>query len=447
MVAPSGSPRSGARGSCCISASAATQPIPPPGPLSQPRSQLQVGVPVQPTRDAVPPDNPQTPEKIARPLTRPPCATSTRIAPAAPTLYPSGVPAFHQDIRFTHSADGTRLAYAVNGHGFPLVRAAHWLTNIDRDWRTPVWRPWFDAFGARYRFHRYDSRGCGLSDRASSDASLDVLVKDLEAVVDAAKLDRFALLGISQGGAVSMAYAASHPERVSHLVLLGAFARGPLRRNPTPEELESHHAQIKLIETGWGQDNPAFRQLFTNLIFPNASPEQIRSFNDLQRMSCTPHHAARLVSRFSDIDASSYLPRVACPTLVLHTRGDMCAPFDEGLFVASSIAGARLVPLETKSHVPTPGEPSFERVIEEIEAFVGAAREGKSAFPDLTRRERQVLEHIARGLDNAQIAAHLDLSEKTVRNHITGIFEKIGVENRAQAIVQAREAGLAEPRR
>lgn len=358
------------------------------------------------------------------------------------------VPAFHQDIRFTLSADGTRLAYAVLGKGFPLVRAAHWLTNIDLDWRTPIWRPWFDAFGARYRFCRYDSRGCGLSDRAASDASLDVLVADLEAVVEAAKLDRFALLGISQGGAVSVAYAALHPDRVSHLVLLGAFARGPLRRNPKPEEIESQQAQIKLIETGWGQDNPAFRQLFTNLIFPNATPEQVRSFNDLQRMSCTPHHAARLVARFSDIDASPYLAQVACPTLVLHTRGDMCAPFEEGLFIASSIPGARLVPLETKSHVPTPGEPSFDRVVEEIEAFVGPGAGNEGVFVDLTRREREVLEHIARGLDNAQIAAHMDLSEKTVRNHITSVFEKIGVENRAQAIVQAREAGLGvEPPR
>ncbi len=357
------------------------------------------------------------------------------------------MPPFVQDIRFTHSADGTRLAYAVHGKGPPLVRAAHWLTNIDRDWRTPVWRPWFDAIGARYRFHRYDSRGCGLSDREARDASLDVLVADLEAVVDAAKLDRFALLGISQGGAVSMTYAVRHPERVSHLVLLGAFARGPMRRNPTPDQIDGMQAELKLMEVGWGQDNPAYRQLFTNLMFPGATPEQAHSFNDLQRMSCTPEHAARLVSSFNDIDASAYLPRIACPTLVLHTRGDMCAPFDEGLFIASSIPGARLVPLETRSHVPMPGEPSFDRVIEEIDAFIGAPNEGNEAFGDLTPRERQILEHIARGLDNAQIAAHLDLSEKTVRNHITSVFEKLGVENRSQAIVRAREAGLGVDQR
>jgi pimeloyl-ACP methyl ester carboxylesterase/DNA-binding CsgD family transcriptional regulator len=349
---------------------------------------------------------------------------------------------FHQDIRFTQSADGTRLAYAVLGEGYPLVRVAHWLTNIDLDWQTPMWRPWFDALGARYRFHRYDSRGCGLSDRESIDATLDVLVSDLEAIVDAAGLEKFALMGTSQGGAISITYAVRHPERVSHLVLLGAFARGPLRCNPSPSELESFYAQLKLIEVGWGQDNPAFRQLFTNQFFPNATPEQVRSFNDLQRMSCAAPQAARIVRAFSDIDASSYLSQVKCPTLVLHTRGDMCAPFSEGLFLASSIPGARLVPLETRSHVPTPGEPSFDRMVEEIEGFIGHER--PDAFPELTRRERQILERIALGDDNLQIAAHLDISEKTVRNNITAIFAKIGVENRAQAIVQAREAGLVD---
>jgi pimeloyl-ACP methyl ester carboxylesterase len=352
-------------------------------------------------------------------------------------------PAFHQDIRFAQSADGTRLAYADIGDGFPLVRAAHWLTNIDLDWQTPMWRPWFDALGARYRFYRYDSRGCGLSDRDAIDATLDVLVADLEAVVDAAGLDRFALLGTSQGGAISITYAVRHPERVSHLVLLGAFARGPLRCDPTPSELENFYAQLKLIETGWGQDNPAFRQLFTNQFFPNATPEQVRSFNDLQRMSCDAPQAARIVRAFSDIDASGYLSKVQCPTLVLHTRGDMCAPFSEGLLIASSIPGARMVPLETKSHVPTPGEPSFDRMLEEIEAFIGHSARPE-VFPQLTRREREILDHIARGRDNLQIAAHLEVSEKTVRNHITAIFAKIGVENRGQAIVQAREAGLGD---
>jgi len=268
-------------------------------------------------------------------------------------------------------------------------------------------------------------------------------------VVDAAKLERFALLGISQGGAVSMAYAARHPERVHALVLLGAFARGRMRRNPTQEDIESQRAQLKLMEMGWAQNNQAFIQLFTNQLFPNATPEQVRSFNELQRMSCTPEHAARLVAAFNQIDASPHLPEIACPTLVLHGRGDMRVPFDEGVFIASSIPDARFMPLETTSHVPLPGEPSFERVMEEIGAFLPLTKDGSAPpFPTLTHREREILGHIARGRDNAQIAAHLDLSEKTIRNHITSIFDKLGVENRGQAIVLSREAGLAdEPRR
>jgi len=352
------------------------------------------------------------------------------------------VAGFKQEIRFAHSADGTRLAYALVGDGYPLVRAAHWLTNIELDWQTPVWRPWYDALGSRYRFVRYDSRGCGMSDRNATELSLDRLVADLEAVVDAAGLGRFALLGTSQGGAISIAYAARHPERVSHLVLLGAFARGPLRRAPSAEQVESIRAQIKLIEVGWGQDHPAFLQLFTSQIFPRATAEQARSFNDLQRMSCSPEQAARIVTAYYDFDASAYLPRVASPTLVLHARGDVHAPFaTEALHIASSIPGARLVPLETDSHNPLAGEPSFDRVLEEIDAFLPRTR-GAGAFPGLTRRELEILELVARGCDNAQIAAHLALSEKTVRNHLTNVFDKIAVENRGQAIVRAREAGL-----
>jgi pimeloyl-ACP methyl ester carboxylesterase len=352
------------------------------------------------------------------------------------------VAAFKQDIRFTRSADGTRLAYASHGDGYPLVRAAHWLTNIERDWQTPVWRPWFDALGSHYRVFRYDSRGCGLSEREASEVSLDLLVADLEAVVDAAGLDRFALFGTSQGGAISIAYAARHPDRVSHLVLLGAFVRGPLRRAQTPEQIESIRAQIKLIEVGWGQDHPAFLQLFTSQIFPNATPEQARSFNELQKMSCSPEQASRIVAAYYDLDASAELARVTSPTLVLHARGDVRAPFaTEAIYIASSIAGARLVPLETTSHNPLHGEPAFDRVLAELGAFV-PQRRGTAAFPTLTPREHEILELIARGCDNAQIAAHLALSEKTVRNHITNVFDKLGVENRGQAIVRAREAGL-----
>ncbi len=352
---------------------------------------------------------------------------------------------FKQDIRFTHSADGTRIAYASLGEGYPLVRAAHWFTDIEYDWQTPMFRAWFDAFGSRYRYYRYDGRGTGLSQRGNVEISLDRLVADLEAVVDAAGLEKFALWGTSQGGAAAIVYAAKHPQRVSHLVLLGAYSRGPMRRNPTNKQIEAIQAQVKLIELGWGQDNEAFLQLFTSQIFPNASPEQQHSFNELQRRSCSPEHAARLVDACNHIDASAHLPQVQCPTLVLHCRGDVRVPLErEGLFIASSIPNARMVPLESPAHVPVPGEPAYDQIFEAIDEFLprNAAVGHDKVFSHLTPREQGILDLIARGLDNLQGAAHLAISEKTVRNNITSIFDKLAVENRGQAIVKAREAGM-----
>ncbi len=345
-------------------------------------------------------------------------------------------------IQFARSSDGTRIAYALDGKGPPLVRASHWLGNLDFDWQTPVWGPWIEALSERYRLLRYDSRGCGLSDREVEAITIDGLVADLECVVDKAGLDRFALLGMSQGGAISIVYAARHPERVSHLVLCGAFARGPLQRNPSPQQVEATEAMVKLVEYGWGQSNPAFLQMFTSQFFPGATLAQAHSFNEIQRHATSPRVAARLIRAFAALDASAELSRVRAPTLVFHSHGDNRVPFEEGRFVATSIAGARFQPLDSSSHVPLPGEPSFQRVIDDIAAFVPPAPEEVAPFAALTRRERDVLDGIARGLDNTQIAAHLDLAEKTVRNHITAIFDKIAVKNRSQAIVLARTAGL-----
>lgn len=345
-------------------------------------------------------------------------------------------------IQFARSSDGTRIAYAVDGAGPPLVRASHWLGNLDFDWQTPVWGPWIGALSDRYRLLRYDSRGCGLSDREVDEITIDGLVADLECVVDKAGLDRFALLGMSQGGAISIVYAARHPERVSHLVLCGAFARGPLRRSPSSEQIEATEAMVKLVEYGWGQSNPAFLQMFTSQFFPEATLAQAHSFNEIQRHAAAPRVAAKLIRAFAALDASAELAQVRAPTLVFHSRGDNRVPFEEGRFVATSIADARFEPLDSRSHVPLPGEPAFQRLIDDVSAFLPRAPTDAAPFAGLTRRERDVLEQIARGLDNAQIAAQLDLAEKTVRNHITAIFDKIAVENRSQAIVLARVAGL-----
>jgi pimeloyl-ACP methyl ester carboxylesterase/DNA-binding CsgD family transcriptional regulator len=347
-------------------------------------------------------------------------------------------------IQFARSSDDTRIAYAITGEGPPLVRAAHWLGNLDFDWQTPVWGPWISALSERYRLLRYDSRGCGLSDREADAITIEGLVADLECVVDKAGLERFALLGASQGGAVSIVYAARHPERVSHLVLCGAFARGALRRSPSPQEVEATEAMIKLVEFGWGQSNPAFLQMFTSQFFPQATLAQAHSFNEIQRHAASPRVAARLIRAFAELDASAELAKVQAPTLVFHSRGDNRVPFEEGRFVATSIPGARFQPLDSNSHVPLPGEPAYQRLLDDLAAFMPASKKGAVAFAELTPREREVLDQIARGRDNAQIAAQLDLAEKTVRNYVTAIFDKIAVENRSQAIVAARVAGLGD---
>lgn len=350
-----------------------------------------------------------------------------------------------QSIRFCTSEDQTRIAFATTGQGPAIVRASHFLTNLDFDLNSPVWGPWITELSRSNTLLRYDGRGCGLSDAAPAPPSLDVWVSDLEAVVDAAGLERFALLGCSQGAAISLAYAARHPQRVDCLLLLGGYARGALQRNPTPEQRKQAQLMLDLIEIGWGQDNPAFRQVFTSLFIPGGSPEQVSWFNELERLSCTPAHAARTVAAFGSIDVCDLAARVNCPTLVLHARGDERVPFEEGRHMAGVIPGARFVPLESRNHVLLQGEPAFASCFEEMHAFLQTHHHAVApgtTFPNLTPGERDLLELLAHGLDNLQISAHLGLSEKTVRNKVSLVFAKLDASTRAQAIVRAREAGF-----
>jgi pimeloyl-ACP methyl ester carboxylesterase/DNA-binding CsgD family transcriptional regulator len=355
----------------------------------------------------------------------------------------------NQQIRFCRSFDGTRIAYAITGEGPPLVKAPHWLTHLEYEFQSPIWKPWIEALSKDYSFLRMDERACGLSDWQVQDVSFAAFMRDMEAVIDASGLDRFALFGHSQGGAFAIEYAARHPQRVSHLVLLGAFARGFMKRGVSAERIQELEAQLKLIETGWGRDDPVYRQMFSSQFMPGATLEQLSSMSELQRVSASAGNAARVVRTFFNIDVRESAPNVRCPTLVLHARGDRRAPFEEGVILASLIPGARLVPLDTNNHILLEHEPACRQFFEELHAFVprAAGHGERDKFPDLTLREAEILERIAQGLDNAQIAAHLDLSEKTVRNHITRIFDKIAVENRSQAIVLARERGLGQARR
>jgi pimeloyl-ACP methyl ester carboxylesterase/DNA-binding CsgD family transcriptional regulator len=333
-----------------------------------------------------------------------------------------------------------RLAYATAGHGPPLVMAASWLTHLEYVWESPVWRGWLERMTRSHTLVRHDARGCGLSDRDAA-LSFDAWVRDLETVVDAAGVERFPLLGMSQGAPVAIAYAVRHPERVTRLVLHGSYARGFLKRDSSPRQRELADSMKNLIELGWGQENPSFRQFFTTQFIPDGTPEQHQWFNELARVSTAPHIAARFFSVITEIDVSALAPRVRCPTLVLHSRHDERVPFEEGRLVASLIPGARFVSLESRNHLLLETEPGYERWFEEVNAFLGdeggAAPAQAAALDGLTARERELADLIARGLDNAQIAARLELSEKTVRNHITSIFSKLQVETRAQLIVKA----------
>ncbi len=275
-----------------------------------------------------------------------------------------------QRIRFCHSRDGVRIACAEVGEGPPLVKAANYLTHLEYDWESPVWRHWLEALATGHRFVRYDERGCGLSDRDVDDFSLEAWVADLEAVVDGLRLERFALLGISQGGAVAVAYAVRHPERVTHLVLYGAYALGRFHRSSSPKQQQAARTLLDLIRLGWGEDNPAFRQAFTTLFMPDGTLDQMRWFNELQRRTTSPENAVRFEEAFYGIDVTDLARRVTTPTLVMHARGDAMIPFEEGRRLATLIPDSTFVPLEGRNHILLETEPAWPRFVEEVRAFV-----------------------------------------------------------------------------
>jgi pimeloyl-ACP methyl ester carboxylesterase/DNA-binding CsgD family transcriptional regulator len=351
---------------------------------------------------------------------------------------PSKSPATSQQIRFCTSFDGTRIAYAQTGSGPTLVKAPHWLTHLEYEWNSPIWRPWIDAFSSSFSFLRMDQRASGLSDRTAQDISLETWVRDFEAVVDASGVERFCIFGHSQGAAIAIAYAARHPERVTHLVLLGAYARGAQKRDLSPARIEELEAQFKLVEAGWEREDPAYRQMFSVQIIPGGTLDQLRALSDLQRVSADPPAAVRIMRTMAGLDVTPVAAALRVPTLVLHARSDRRAPFEEGRRLAAQIPDARFVPLESENHILLEQEPAFGQFFEEVRGFVrGASASADPALSALTARELEILERIGQGLDNAQIAAHLGLSEKTVKNHITRLFDKLGVENRSQAMLVA----------
>jgi pimeloyl-ACP methyl ester carboxylesterase/DNA-binding winged helix-turn-helix (wHTH) protein len=288
---------------------------------------------------------------------------------AAAVAPPTSVAALRQDIHFCTASDGVRIAYAEVGRGTPLVKAANWLNHLDYDWESPIWSHLLQALASEHRLIRHDQRGNGLSDWQVGDISFEAFVRDLESVVDAIGLDRFALLGISQGSAVSIAYAVRHPERVSRLILYGGFALGRLRRDG-PSGAAELEALATLMRQGWGRENPAFRQIFTSQFIPDGTKEQIQWFNDLQRRTASPENAVRLLKANADIDVTGLLSQVRVPTLVLHCREDARVPFEEGRRMAAGIPGARFVALEGRNHLVLEAEPAWNHLLGEILDFL-----------------------------------------------------------------------------
>jgi len=357
--------------------------------------------------------------------------STTAIAPSGTPVRTATSPGPKQRIGFCTSPDDVRLAYAVHGQGPPIVKAANWLTHLDHDWRSPVWRHWLERLGERNTVIRHDERGCGLSDREVPDFALERSVADLETVVDAAGVDRFTLLGISQGAAVAIAYAVRHPDRVSRLVLYGGYVRGRSLRDAAQRE-ESELLQT-LIRVGWGSRHVAFRRAFTMLFLPGGTPEQLEWFDELARVSASADVAVRLRAARDRLDVTRLAPQLRVPTLVMHARDDALVPFDEGRLMATLIPGAQFTSLESRNHVLLEGEPAWGTFVDELHAFLGdpEPQPVRELAGELSTREEQVLELVARGRSNEQIAAMLYLSVRTVERHLSNTYAKLGISGKA----------------
>jgi pimeloyl-ACP methyl ester carboxylesterase/DNA-binding CsgD family transcriptional regulator len=346
-----------------------------------------------------------------------------------------------QQVRFLNSFDGTKIAYAISGEGPPVVLMPSWLTHLEFQWRSIAWQPWLEALSARHTLVRYDPRGCGLSDRNPGNLTFDSWVRDFAVLVDTLKLDRFSLIGICQGGAVGIAYAGRHSDRIRSLVLYGTYARGRNRRSTIPLEPEKARVMLEMVRLGWGQQDHAFMRAFATQFQPEGSMEHLRSWCELQSAATSADNAVELTRIMFDVDVQDDASRIDCPTLVAHPDRDAVAPFEEGRLLAQLIPNASFLQLNSPNHFLLPNEPAWKILTERIYSFLPKSMTQVASFGGLTAREDEVLHLLARGLNNDQIGAQLRISEKTVRNHVSGIFAKLQVESRARAVAVARDAG------
>lgn len=353
--------------------------------------------------------------------------------------------ASQQEIRFCTSSDGVGLAMALYGSGPVLVKAATWLTHVELDHTSPFDRQLIDEFAPRFRYVTYDSRGCGLSQRHVDEVSLDAWVHDLEAVVDALGLATFPLLGISQGAAIAVAYAARHPERVSRLILLNGFSTSYFTAQRVDAKvLEEAETLLKIVELGWGSAQSSFRQVFVSKFLPDASTEQRHRFDELQKATASPEMAVRYLRAMFSVNVRDQAPRIRCPTLVLHVRGDQMIQFEQGRRLAALIPGSQFVPLPGNNHVPFDNEPAWTDFVQQVRAFSAGARKPAVATLSLTPRQQEVLRRVANGRTDKQIARELDLSPRTVEMHVAGAIKALQAKTRAEAVRTASQHGLID---
>jgi pimeloyl-ACP methyl ester carboxylesterase/DNA-binding CsgD family transcriptional regulator len=352
-----------------------------------------------------------------------------------------------QEIHFTRGRDGVRLAYAVHGAGPPLIVVSCWLSHLRHDWESPVWRHFLVDLGAFTTLVRYDERGFGMSDWNVTDFSLAARLADLEAIVEALGFERVSLLGMSDGSPIALLYAARHPERVSRLVLYGTVCGE--RVVFEGDALLEEQTYQGLVRIGWAGADPRFRRVFTQGFIPDATEEQMRWFDELQRLSTsTENYLAARAARYRE-DITDEIPKVRAPTLILHAVGDRLKTFDNATEVASLIRGSRLVPLESRNHILLQGEPAWRLFVDEVRAFMQPERPAHGParpLEPLSRRELDVLRLAGEGLGNDAIGDALGLSPRTVERHLSNSYAKLGLAGkaaRAAAVAEVLRQGLA----
>lgn len=323
------------------------------------------------------------------------------------------------------------------------MKASNWITHLEYDWESPVWQHWVRFLSDHFTLVRSDERGCGLSQRDVADVSPANWLGDLEAVVDAAKPERpFVLLGLSQGSVPAIQYAVKYPERVSHLVLYGGYIRG-WALSDNPRHIREGMALVEFTELGWGRSDPIYRRLFTKRFMPEGTEEQLRWCDELCARAVAPQMAAELLRSRGHADVTGLLEQVAVPTLVVHGNKDHIAPLTQGQELAAGITGAEFIQLDSQNHILLEHEPAWKRFCDAVLEFTGVSHTSDNeVLRSLTEREREILGKLVSGMTNVEIGKSLFISEKTVRNQLTKVFEKLGVSNRSQAIIFAKDHGF-----